>query len=743
MDVQVTTAAGSSPDTSVDDFTYVVPPTRYEQTDERIVEVGNWADFSAPAASEGSYGRANTADASATIYFTGTRFDWIAMKGTTPGLADVYLDGVKQTTIDLRAPSAVYDELVWSTGPISDGLHKVEIRRSPLNTGSEYVTLDAVDILGTLMEAPVPPAAITGLDPTSGSTAGGTSVTITGTGFTDATSVTFAGLDAAHFTVDSATRITAISPAHGAGTIDVRVTTGAGPSGNTAADDFTYIEPPHSTRYEQIDTHIQKAGTWKDYARTEASAGSYGRSLTGGASATVYFKGTRLDWIAMKGTTTGIAEVYVDGVWKARVDLRATSASYQLMAFSTGTLPAGDHSLKIVRSPACPTGKYVTVDAVDIWGTISDPPIRYEQADTHIAKVGSWTNFTKTAASGGSYGRSLTSTPAAASATIYFTGSRLDWIAMKGTTAGSADVYLDGNLVTTINLNATTATYNLVVWSTGTLLEGDHWVRLVRNPAGGTPGYLTLDAVEIWGDHQDPAVESGAPGLPGPAPISSRPAWRSMDARTRSAMRELFHVRSVLRRRPECRARVRCGARYHDRRSVLLSHSPILPHRQRNEDDEDRRHPSQQLPYPVPSRLSAEERPSGVDSDGYRLVVGPHLQPSGHRCYRDEGGAREHQREYWDESRELSRLRVFHGQADGGEHPGERVSEEQHEDHAQGVGGGTALETKADQGAHGEHEGHNEHVAGQIGEGPSGEYSRAGHGECPHPIDDPAFDVGG
>ena len=286
------------------------------------------------------------------------------------------------------------------------------------------------------------------------------------------------------------------------------MTTTAGPSGNTAADDFTYIEPPRSTRYEQSDTRIQKTGTWEDYAKTEASGGSYGRSLTGGASATIYFNGTRLDWIAMKGTTTGIAEVYVDGVWKARVDLRATSTSYQLMAFSTGTLPAGDHSLKIVRSPACPTGKYVTVDAVDVWGTIADPPIRYEQADTRIAKVGSWSNFTKTAASGGSYGRSLTNTPAAASATIYFTGNRLDWIAMKGTTTGSADVYLDGTLVKTIDLNATTATYNVLVWSTGTLLEGDHWVRIVRNPADRTPGYLTLDAVEIWGDHQDPAVEA-------------------------------------------------------------------------------------------------------------------------------------------------------------------------------------------------------------------------------------------
>jgi len=506
VDVQVTTAAGSSENTAADDFTYLVPATRYEQSDGRIVKVGNWTDFYRTAASDGSYGRANSGDASATVYFNGTRLDWIAMKGTTPGLADVYLDGVKKTTIDLTAPTAVYDVLVWSTGPVSEGPHKVEIRRSTLNTGSEYVTLDAVDVVGVLTAAPVPPPAVAGLDPISGSTAGGTSVTITGTGFINVTSVILGDSAAVDFTVDSPTQITAVAPAHDAGKVDVKVTTAVGPSENTAADDYTYVEPPQSARYEQTDTHIKKTGAWYDYDKTAASAGSYGRSSTIGASATVYFNGTRLDWIAMKGTTTGIAEVYVDGVWKARVDLRATTASYQVMVFSTGTLPSGNHSFKVVRSPVCPAGKYVTLDAVDVWGgTLVSPPAHYEQTDTRIAKVGSWINFTKAAASGGSYGRSLTSTPAQASATISFTGTRLDYIGMKGTTAGVADVYLDGDKVATINLNASTATYDVLVWSSGTLPEGTHTVRIVRNADSGTTRYLTLDAVDIWGTIKTPA----------------------------------------------------------------------------------------------------------------------------------------------------------------------------------------------------------------------------------------------
>jgi hypothetical protein len=87
--------------------------------------------------------------------------------------------------------------------------------------------------------APIPPRpVVTAVSPTSGSTAGGTGVTITGTNFTGATAVMF-GLNGALFMTSSATSITATSPA-GAGIVDVRVITPAGTSATSSADLFTY-----------------------------------------------------------------------------------------------------------------------------------------------------------------------------------------------------------------------------------------------------------------------------------------------------------------------------------------------------------------------------------------------------------------------------------------------------------------------------------------------------------------------
>jgi hypothetical protein len=88
---------------------------------------------------------------------------------------------------------------------------------------------------------PVP--AVTKIVPKKGPAAGGTSVTITGKNLSEATGVSFGSLPAASFTVNSATSITAISPAETADTVDVTVTSPGGTSATTTADRFKFGPP--------------------------------------------------------------------------------------------------------------------------------------------------------------------------------------------------------------------------------------------------------------------------------------------------------------------------------------------------------------------------------------------------------------------------------------------------------------------------------------------------------------------
>jgi hypothetical protein len=93
----------------------------------------------------------------------------------------------------------------------------------------------------TLIEtlAPSPPE-ISDVSPSTGLTTGGTSVTISGTGFTGTTAVDFGGVAATGVVVHDDSSITATSPASSAGVVDVSVTTSAGTSSMTPADQFTY-----------------------------------------------------------------------------------------------------------------------------------------------------------------------------------------------------------------------------------------------------------------------------------------------------------------------------------------------------------------------------------------------------------------------------------------------------------------------------------------------------------------------
>jgi IPT/TIG domain-containing protein/PASTA domain-containing protein len=92
------------------------------------------------------------------------------------------------------------------------------------------------------LNAEVQPAPeITSIVPASGSVAGGTTVTITGTNLNAASAVKFGTTPAASFTVDSETQITAVTPpSTTASTVDVIATTLAGTSPVVKTDHFTY-----------------------------------------------------------------------------------------------------------------------------------------------------------------------------------------------------------------------------------------------------------------------------------------------------------------------------------------------------------------------------------------------------------------------------------------------------------------------------------------------------------------------
>ena len=109
------------------------------------------------------------------------------------------------------------------------------------NPGGQSVT-----VTNGFTYASAPAPSVTNITPNSGSTAGGTSVTITGSAFASGATVSIGGVAATNVNFVNSTTITATTPAHAAGTVNIAVTNPDAQTG-TLTNGFTFNAPSGET----------------------------------------------------------------------------------------------------------------------------------------------------------------------------------------------------------------------------------------------------------------------------------------------------------------------------------------------------------------------------------------------------------------------------------------------------------------------------------------------------------------
>jgi alpha-tubulin suppressor-like RCC1 family protein len=114
---------------------------------------------------------------------------------------------------------------------------------------------------------------VNSVSPTSGPTAGGTTVMINGVNFTGATKVKFGLVEASSFTVESSTLIKVTAPAVKPGTVGIRVTTPAGTSPPGSGDRFRYL--PIGTEYGRCKKVTTGTGKYSNASCTVTATGNY------------------------------------------------------------------------------------------------------------------------------------------------------------------------------------------------------------------------------------------------------------------------------------------------------------------------------------------------------------------------------------------------------------------------------------------------------------------------------------
>ena len=202
VDVTATTADGTSATSAADQFTYGGPPVL-----TGIQPAGG------PAAG------------GTKVTLTGNGFvtgqTSVTIGGTVVPAANVTVNSVSQLTFN-TPPGGPGNATVTVTDPNGTS--------APSATGFSYQP-SLYPIVSTV-------------SPNSSPTAGGTTVTLTGSGFNGVTAVKFGSTVATSYTVNSSTSITAVAPASPAGNVGVSVTNHYGTGSSTI---FIYVALPTVT----------------------------------------------------------------------------------------------------------------------------------------------------------------------------------------------------------------------------------------------------------------------------------------------------------------------------------------------------------------------------------------------------------------------------------------------------------------------------------------------------------------
>lgn len=196
----------------------------------------------------------------------------------------------------------------------------VHLGTSPSLDSTTLPTGGAPSLIAFAAPPPVLPV-VSSLVPSAGSTAGGTSVDIFGSGFSGATAVRFGSSAASSYTVVSSTEIAAVTPSEPIGTVDVSVTTPAGTSAASSSDQYTFAAPPTPEPYNPV-----RPARICDTRPNQTKAGCPSASTLGpGSTITVHAGG--LGGVPSSGVTAVVVNVTVAG----------TTASSYLTVYPDGS----------------------------------------------------------------------------------------------------------------------------------------------------------------------------------------------------------------------------------------------------------------------------------------------------------------------------------------------------------------------------------------------------------------------
>ncbi len=328
----------------------------YENDSPRVTLAGPWSQTSSSQDSGGSFATLGTTGY-AEISFKTSGLKWLARTNAYAGIADVYLDGAKVTSVDLYSPVTAYQQVVYEVTGLPEVDHTLRVVRTDnRNTDSAgtNVILDA--FIAPDIHAPSAPGDLAAVPEGTGA-----KLTWSASPESDVDSyrvfrrIGSTGVNTLVASTDAATR-TLVDPGLKPGTQYQYQVAALDTSDNTSplsdvASLSTPIDAQGAGTYENSSSAVTLNGNWSTTASSQDSGGSFSTLSTAGY-AELSFNTSGVKWIARTNQYAGIADVYIDGVKKASVDLYSATTKYQQVVYEISGLAEVNHTIRIVRTGA-------------------------------------------------------------------------------------------------------------------------------------------------------------------------------------------------------------------------------------------------------------------------------------------------------------------------------------------------------------------------------------------------------
>jgi hypothetical protein len=95
-------------------------------------------------------------------------------------------------------------------------------------------------------------------------------------------------------------------------------------------------------------TALRYSGDWSTSSGASATGGRYQVTSRKGASVTYTFTGRSIAWVAIRRPAFGKAKVYLDGVYRTTIDLRASTIQWRRIVFTKSWATSARHTIRIV-----------------------------------------------------------------------------------------------------------------------------------------------------------------------------------------------------------------------------------------------------------------------------------------------------------------------------------------------------------------------------------------------------------